>query len=81
MSLTKLSLGGNNYYSRPGRVWLVTSRLGAGKRRQNEPWGLQLPFSPLYVLVLSFSDFLYAKNVKKLQHKSSFEKYCSGLQE
>jgi hypothetical protein len=32
MSLTKLSVGGNNYYSRPGRAWLVTSRLGTGKR-------------------------------------------------
>ncbi len=29
MSLTKLSLAGNN--SQPGRVWLVTSRLGTGK--------------------------------------------------
>ncbi len=32
MSLTKLSLAGINVYSsRPGRVWLVTSRLGTGK--------------------------------------------------
>ncbi len=35
MSLTKLSLAGNNLIipaaSRPGRVWLVTSRLGTGK--------------------------------------------------
>jgi len=34
MSLTKLSLGGNNdayiNYSRLGRVWYVTSRLGTG---------------------------------------------------
>jgi hypothetical protein len=30
MSLTKLSVAGNNY-SRPGRVRLVTSRLGTGK--------------------------------------------------
>ncbi len=33
MSLTKLSLGGKKLnYSRPGRVWSVTSRLGTGKR-------------------------------------------------
>ncbi len=33
MSLTKLSVGGKNYFSRPGRVWLVTfPRLGTGKR-------------------------------------------------
>jgi hypothetical protein len=33
MSLTKLSLGGKKLnYSRPGRVWSVTSRLGMGKR-------------------------------------------------
>jgi hypothetical protein len=33
MSLTKLSLGGKKInYSRPGRVWSVTSRLGTGKR-------------------------------------------------
>ncbi len=33
MSLTKLSLGGGKLnYSRPGRVWSVTSRLGTGKR-------------------------------------------------
>ncbi len=33
MSLTKLSLGGKKLnYSRPGRVWSVTSRLGKGKR-------------------------------------------------
>jgi hypothetical protein len=34
MSLTKLSLDGNNLYyiySRPGTVWSVTSRLGTGK--------------------------------------------------
>jgi hypothetical protein len=33
MSLTKLSLAGNNLInkSRPGRVWLVTSRLRTGK--------------------------------------------------
>jgi hypothetical protein len=32
MSLTKLSLGGNNlFFSRPERVWSVTSRLGTGK--------------------------------------------------
>ncbi len=30
MSLTKVSLAGNNY-SRPGRVWLVTSRTGTRK--------------------------------------------------
>ncbi len=31
-SLTKLSLASNNFInSRPGRVWLVTSRLGTGK--------------------------------------------------
>ncbi len=34
MSLTKHSLGGKKLnYSRPGRVWSVTSRLGTGKRR------------------------------------------------
>ncbi len=33
MSLTKLSLAGKKLnYSRPGRVWSVTSRLGTGKR-------------------------------------------------
>jgi len=33
MSLIKLSLGGKKLnYSRPGRVWSVTSRLGTGKR-------------------------------------------------
>jgi hypothetical protein len=33
MSLTKLSLGGKKLnFSRPGRVWSVTSRLGTGKR-------------------------------------------------
>ena len=33
MSLTKLSLGEKKLnYSRPGRVWSVTSRLGTGKR-------------------------------------------------
>ncbi len=33
LSLTKLSLGGKKLnYSRPGRVWSVTSRLGTGKR-------------------------------------------------
>ena len=33
MSLTKLSLGRKKLnYSRPGRVWSVTSRLGTGKR-------------------------------------------------
>jgi hypothetical protein len=33
MSLTKLSLGGKKLnYSRPERVWSVTSRLGTGKR-------------------------------------------------
>ncbi len=33
MSLTKLSLGGKKLnYSRPGRVWSVTSQLGTGKR-------------------------------------------------
>ncbi len=32
MSLTKPSLAGNNlFYSRPGRGWLVSSRLGTGK--------------------------------------------------
>jgi hypothetical protein len=32
MSLTKLSLGGNNkIFSHLGKVWLVTSRLGMGK--------------------------------------------------
>ncbi len=32
MSLTKLSLAGNNLiYSRPGRAWFVTSWLGTGK--------------------------------------------------
>ncbi len=32
MPMTKHSLAGNNKnYSRPGRVWLVTSRLGKGK--------------------------------------------------
>jgi hypothetical protein len=33
MSLIKLFLGGNNLvFSRPERVWSVTSRLGTGKR-------------------------------------------------
>jgi hypothetical protein len=33
MSLAKLSLGGNDLnYSRPGRVWSLTSQLGTGKR-------------------------------------------------
>ncbi len=32
MSLTKLSLGWKFNYSRPGRVWSVTSWLGTGKR-------------------------------------------------
>jgi hypothetical protein len=33
MSLTELALAGNNNYSRPGRVCLVTSRLGTAMPR------------------------------------------------
>jgi hypothetical protein len=52
MSLIKLFLGGNNLvFSRPERVWSVTSRLGTGK------W-LTLFYSVLYLEIVDFFIFV-----------------------
>jgi hypothetical protein len=50
MSLIKLFLGGNNlFFSRPERVWSVTSRLGTGK------W-LTLFYSAIYPADLPYNN-------------------------
>jgi hypothetical protein len=68
MSLTKLSLAGNNY-SRLGRVWLVTSRLGTGTSRT-------FFYSVLCNILFHFCTYYSGRDLKQLE-KYTFLK-CAG---
>ncbi len=73
MSLTKLSLGGKKLnFSRPGRVWSVTSRLGTGKRPTlfySAAETIILNFSRLGVVVQSTPTTNRQHRTKNIQQK------------